>query len=227
LLFMGEEYGEQAPFLFVTDFQDEALRAAVTRGRREEFAAFGWTGDVPDPQDPASFARSKLNWSLQEREPHSCVWEYYRTLLELRRKYPALGTGNKGQLAARVQDKRLLVVLRQARGAATAVALLNFSPEDHATGLSLPRGQWCRLVDSGEARFGGPGAKTPPLLDVARGREVQVDMCPFGAAIFLRTQWRNSTTGQIVPALPCREDDGALNNPDEEVSEGTDGERKE
>jgi len=65
LLFMGEEYGERAPFLFFTDFEDHALREAVTRGRREEFAAFGWTGAVPDPQDATSFRRSRLAWTYR------------------------------------------------------------------------------------------------------------------------------------------------------------------
>src|SRR5690606_40261013 len=49
LLFMGEEYGETAPFLFFTSFEDAALGAAVTAGRRAEFAGHGWAGDVPDP----------------------------------------------------------------------------------------------------------------------------------------------------------------------------------
>ncbi|HYL79755.1 MAG TPA: malto-oligosyltrehalose trehalohydrolase, partial [Candidatus Acidoferrum sp.] len=85
LLFMGEEYGERAPFLFFTDFGDPALRTAVGRGRQEEFAAFGWTGDVPDPQDEGSFIRSKLDWELRTQEPHCRLWEYYRALLHLRR----------------------------------------------------------------------------------------------------------------------------------------------
>jgi maltooligosyltrehalose trehalohydrolase len=200
LLFMGEEYGEPAPFLFVTDFQDPALRAAVTRGRREEFAAFGWTGDVPDPQDPGSFSRSKLSWCLQAGAPHSWLWEYYRTLLGLRRQYPALGVGDKRRVSARVQDERLLIVLRQASHAAAAVGLLNFSPEGRTAWLNLPPGNWCRLVDSGEERFGGFGSKTPTLLPVPRTGKAQVDMAPYGAAIFLRTGKVLADGGTVVKA---------------------------
>jgi len=59
MLFMGEEYAEENPFLFFTDYQDPALKKAVAEGRREEFASFGWQ-DIPNPQDESTFFRSKL-----------------------------------------------------------------------------------------------------------------------------------------------------------------------
>ena len=60
LLFMGEEYGETRPFLYFTDHGDPELIEAVRRGRKEEFSAFSWAGDLPDPQDPETFERSRL-----------------------------------------------------------------------------------------------------------------------------------------------------------------------
>ena len=62
MLFMGEEYGENAPFQFFTDHIDEEIATATREGRRREFAAFAaFAGEeVPDPQDPATFERSKL-----------------------------------------------------------------------------------------------------------------------------------------------------------------------
>jgi maltooligosyltrehalose trehalohydrolase len=65
LLFMGEEYDEQAPFQFFADFGDPALRQAVTQGRRREFSEFQWN-DVPDPHDPATFERSRLRWPIEQ-----------------------------------------------------------------------------------------------------------------------------------------------------------------
>ena len=64
---MGEEYGETAPFQYFTSHGDPALVEAVRRGRREEFAAFGWQDAVPDPQDEQTFLRSHLDHSLEER----------------------------------------------------------------------------------------------------------------------------------------------------------------
>src|SRR5579885_155483 len=63
LLFLGEEYGEPAPFQYFTSHGDPGLVEAVRRGRREEFASFGWQEAVPDPQDEQTYQRSHLNLS--------------------------------------------------------------------------------------------------------------------------------------------------------------------
>ena len=62
LLFQGEEWGATTPFQYFTDHADPELGRAVSVGRRAEFAAFGWE-HVPDPQDPGTFARSRLDWT--------------------------------------------------------------------------------------------------------------------------------------------------------------------
>jgi len=84
LIFMGQEYDEPGPFQFFTDYGDPQLQKAVSEGRRNEFKAFG-DPDEPwsDPQDPAAFECSKLNWRLAESENPTLVW--YRSLLELRK----------------------------------------------------------------------------------------------------------------------------------------------
>ncbi len=186
LLFMGEEYGEKAPFLFVTDFLNPELQAAVTRGRREEFAAFGWPGDVPDPQDPASFARSRLTWYLQTQKPHAWLWDYYRALLALRRDFPVLGVGKTGRLSARLEGKGIVSVLRRAGDGTAALGLLNVSAESGSALLRIPSGDWRRLIDSAEERFGGFGPTSPERLRVPRTGTASVDVCPWGATIFLR-----------------------------------------
>ncbi len=86
LLFMGQEFDETNPFLFFTDYGDPALQKAVSEGRRQEFKDFDFAGDrVPDPQDPTTFARSKLHWQLIQGENPMLDW--YASLLALRRKY--------------------------------------------------------------------------------------------------------------------------------------------
>lgn len=84
LLFMGQEYDESAPFQFFTSFDDPIIQKAVSEGRRREFAEFGW-GEVPDPQDPATFERSRLRWLQRPEQFEMLVW--YRALLQLRRDY--------------------------------------------------------------------------------------------------------------------------------------------
>ena len=84
LLFMGQEYDESNPFQFFTDYGDPVLQEAVSEGRRNEFKDFDFQ-DVPDPQDPATFLHSKLNWTLAEGE--NLMLDWYCSLLELRKKY--------------------------------------------------------------------------------------------------------------------------------------------
>ncbi len=85
MLFMGEEYGETAPFQFFSDHIDEQIATATRDGRRREFAAFAeFAGEeVPDPQDPATFERSRLT-----RERDEELAQLYATLLRVRRQLP-------------------------------------------------------------------------------------------------------------------------------------------
>ncbi len=85
MLFMGEEYGEPAPFQFFSDHIDEKIATATREGRRREFAAFAtFAGEeVPDPQDRATFERSKLT---RERDP--AIAELYAALLRARTQLP-------------------------------------------------------------------------------------------------------------------------------------------
>ncbi|MGA2370355.1 MAG: malto-oligosyltrehalose trehalohydrolase [Candidatus Korobacteraceae bacterium] len=84
LLFMGQEYDEAEPFQFFADFQDPALKKAVSEGRRREFKDFDFN-EVPDPEDPATFDRSKLTWADGAGNREMLDW--YRQLLQLRKQY--------------------------------------------------------------------------------------------------------------------------------------------
>ncbi len=82
LLFMGEEYGEEAPFQYFVSHTDPTLAEAVKKGRREEFAAFEWQGDVPDPLSEETFFRSKIHPDLYRYGRHRTLFELYRTLIK-------------------------------------------------------------------------------------------------------------------------------------------------
>ncbi|MBA3802177.1 MAG: malto-oligosyltrehalose trehalohydrolase [Acidimicrobiia bacterium] len=90
MLFMGEEYGETAPFPFFIDHGDPALVEATRTGRLAEFAGAGWDGDVADPADPATFARAVLDPSLADAEPHRSLLAAHTEMLSLRREIAAL-----------------------------------------------------------------------------------------------------------------------------------------
>ncbi len=101
LLFQGEEWAASSPFQFFTDHQDPDLARAVGDGRKREFAAFGWQPDqVPDPNDVATFTRSRLDWTEIEVEPHASMVAWYRRLIELRRGLPGLRDGRRPTVRA-------------------------------------------------------------------------------------------------------------------------------
>lgn len=89
LLFMGEEFGAQTPFLFFCDFEKD-LAAAVTAGRRNEFARFTRFSDpasrqgIPDPNEVTTFEVSRLDWDSVPQAPGQDWIQFYRTLLRLR-----------------------------------------------------------------------------------------------------------------------------------------------
>jgi maltooligosyltrehalose trehalohydrolase len=94
MLFQGEEFGASSPFQYFTNYQDERLGKGVSEGRRNEFAAFGWNPErVPDPQDRATFERSKLRWEEIDGEPNAALLAWYRKLIAFRHSQPSLTDG--------------------------------------------------------------------------------------------------------------------------------------
>jgi maltooligosyltrehalose trehalohydrolase len=85
MLFMGEEWGASSPFQFFSSHPEPELARATAQGRKAEFAEHGWDADdIPDPQDPQTFARSKLNWDEVGSGEHARLHRLYRDLITLR-----------------------------------------------------------------------------------------------------------------------------------------------
>src|SRR5438552_10097221 len=155
LLFMGEEYGETSPFQYFTSHLDPALVEAVRKGRTEEFKSFGWEGAVPDPSEPATFLRSRLNHPLAGAPRHRELREYYRHWLTLRRTHPALGALGKERARAELDaTASVLTLVRQGPDAAGIRLVANLMATPQAI---VPAADWRVLVDSEDPRFAGGG----------------------------------------------------------------------
>jgi maltooligosyltrehalose trehalohydrolase len=157
LLFMGEEYGETAPFLYFIEHGDAELVEAVRRGRAEEFAAFGWEGEVPDPQSRGSFDASKLQWPLAETEPHRTMLRYYSALIRLRRRIsPILFDRAVTKHAVTGDNEDMVEVRCSARGESVRM-ILNFGKRSIELREMAEAGKWRLLLDSADRDWGGPG----------------------------------------------------------------------
>ncbi|WP_419817501.1 malto-oligosyltrehalose trehalohydrolase [Glaciibacter flavus] len=127
MLFMGEEWGASTPWQFFTSHPEADLGLAVAEGRITEFARMGWDPAlVPNPQDPATFQRSKLDWAELDGSEHARLRDLYRTLIALRRERPELTDASFSEVAASYDDDAHW--FRLDRGGLSVVANLGTAP---------------------------------------------------------------------------------------------------
>jgi maltooligosyltrehalose trehalohydrolase len=186
LLFMGEEYGETAPFQYFVNHLDPELAEAVRQGRRKEFERFRWEGEPPDPNDETTFLRSKLDHGLRRGGKHRVLEEYYSELLRLRRELPALAVLSKDDLEVQVQAEEKVLVLWRRQPGSEAVAAFNFDGERQAAVLRLAAGDWRKLLDSAEERWLGPGSAIPRAF--ASPGSLELVLPPYACVLFAREE---------------------------------------
>ncbi len=179
LLFMGEEYGEPAPFLYFVDHGDEDVLRAVRQGRRHQLAEFGFEGDLPLPDEPASFTRSRLD-RTRRAGWRASLYDLHRELLAVRRDLGAWG----GPVRAEIHGDAV-AVLR-----AASVVAVNPSPSHQTVPLPATGHGWDVLIDTDDERWGGPGRSRPAHL--AAGVDA-VALSPW-AALVLGSRSRPAAT---------------------------------
>jgi maltooligosyltrehalose trehalohydrolase len=183
LLFMGEEYGETAPFPYFVDHGDPALLDAVRRGRAAEF---GRDADQFDPADPATAGRARLDRRHRDTLEGEAMLALVRQLLAVRRGHPLLHDPGVEESVAYV-DGQVVVVYRRLGTVESAVAL-NFSDTPSKTVLA-GRSTWRRLLDSTE--IPPDGSEPAPGLVMAGG---QVPLAPWGFAVCWGDHHRSSAS---------------------------------
>ncbi len=164
LLFMGEEYGDDAPFLYFVSHGDADLIRAVREGRKEEFRTFEWTEEPPDPQAVETFLRSKLDWGKRDQGRARALRDYYRELIRLRREIPALATLDKNRLEVSGDEEKRVVSLRRWNGDSHIFLVMNFNREEVRFRVDPPPGEWSNLADSADTIWGGPGSASPERI---------------------------------------------------------------
>lgn len=177
LLFMGQEWAASTPFLYFTDHHPE-LGRLVTEGRRQEFRHFAAFSDprareqIPDPQAPSTFLRSRLNWAERIEEPHASALRLYQALLALRRREPTLRDPRTFHASA-LDDATVAMRRDGSHDTFLIVARLKGTGEvDLAHGLTTrerenpPRiGRWQLVLNSEDPAFSLE--PMPPELDLA------------------------------------------------------------
>jgi maltooligosyltrehalose trehalohydrolase len=169
LLFMGEEYGETAPFQYFVSHSDPELLESIRRGRREEFAGFGGAERSPDPASLETFERCRPDPSLRESGRHAVLQRLYQTLLQLRSRLASRGCPDD---CISFEARKVLLVQRPGR----AWMVFSFSPEPQDLTLPMPPGLWELLVSSAGDGWEGPNPSFPTRFD-SKG-ELRLELSP-------------------------------------------------
>jgi maltooligosyltrehalose trehalohydrolase len=183
LLFMGQEYGETAPFLFFTSFSDEELVEAVRKGRREEFAAYYAEEDFPDPQAESTFLKCKLDWVKASTSPYDKLLHLYRALLALRRRHASLSNCRK-DLATVVfsEEAKWMVMERSDISGDAALLICNFSEDVQSIPVNPVGRAWKLALSTADPSFGG-AAKNASLANPTLNDAATIPLAGFSAVL--------------------------------------------
>jgi maltooligosyltrehalose trehalohydrolase len=178
LLFMGEEYGETAPFLYFISHGDPALIEAVRRGRKEEFREFAWIKEPPDPQDLQTFLNSKIRWEARKNGKQKILLSFYQDLITIRKEVPALSNLDKRCLdVCAFEDDRILFMKRWENDFSpdigrSVLCIFSFNQEDKTLFSSPYGGRWRKIFDSSDDAWHGPGVTLPE--NISSGQEITI-----------------------------------------------------
>jgi len=182
LIFMGEEYGEKAPFQYFTSHSDEALIEAVRKGRQEEFAAFKWKGEIPDPQAESTFVISKINIQLHQHGQHKIFFNFYKVLIDLRKKMPAFNNLLKENMEVKELEEKVLSV-RRWFAEDDILCIYNFNGKHRDVKLTLPSGTWAKILDSSSTEWRGKGEVADKLIK-SSSAEILISLHPYNFAVY-------------------------------------------
>jgi maltooligosyltrehalose trehalohydrolase len=187
LLFMGEEYGEIAPFPFFISHSDPELIEAVRKGRRAEWSFDEGQDEPPDPQAEKTFTGARLNHALRHAQaPHRMMWEFYRRLIELRTRIRALAEASKARMEViGLNELRIGCIHRWSR---SDEAFVIFHADDKrvAAAIPLPAGRWEKELDSRDASWGATGSSIPRIFESSG--DVRMELLPYSFLLFLKNR---------------------------------------
>ncbi len=182
LIFMGEEYGETAPFLYFVNLIDQHVIASVRKGRKDEFKEFRWKGEPPDPQGEETFHKSTLKWESRNKGKHRVLLNYYKNLIELRKYIPALSNLDKNSLEVYGTEEEKAIFLRRWKedDNSHVLCLFNLNAKDIRLTIHVPfctacsfneqtsnehqATEWTKRLDSSEKIWNGPGSLLPETI---------------------------------------------------------------
>ncbi len=185
MLFMGEEFGDDSPFLFFISHSDSELIEAVRQGRKKEFAHFDWNIETPDPYDETCFNRSKLQWQKINSGKHRVIHQWYKKVIELRKQQRPLQNFNKNDIWINVNEMLLMQHRRSEYAGEEIICFFNFSDSDTYQYKFHQTARWNKLLDSNESRWTINETDDISLPGVIN-KETKIDLRPLTVAVYAK-----------------------------------------
>jgi maltooligosyltrehalose trehalohydrolase len=164
LLFMGEEYGEETPFLYFVHHSDPELIRAVSEGRAREFKSFTRDREPPDPHSPETFTASILQWERRAEGKHNALLRFYQRLIGMRKNIPALSCCDKNSRKVSAHEEDKCIFLHRWYRDSHIWGIFNFSKETTPVHIDSPEGIWTKQLDSSASEWMGPGVLLPDVI---------------------------------------------------------------
>jgi maltooligosyltrehalose trehalohydrolase len=183
LLFMGEEYGEEAPFQYFVSHSDQALIEAVRKGRKEEFSAFQWDEEIPDPRDVATFLRSKIHLDQRQNGKHKSLFDFYKRLIKLRKEVPPLSCLDRKSMQVRAFEREKAIFIKREYGEDRVIGVFNFNDKPIKIETNIEKGSWQKIFSSTSEEWDGMGALVPQSI-LSSGSKVIFVLDTYAFALY-------------------------------------------
>lgn len=175
MLFMGEEWGAGTPFFYFVSHEDKELVKAVQKGRKQEFAAFGFETDPPDPQAETTFQQSKLNWAERQEANHSMLHRWYQLLIQLRKEKNALKNFERDSVSAIPLGAQTLLLKRKSKdGQEVLFCLFHFSDQEAEIMLPEEMKTTKLILSSIDAAWSGKKSGGAALPEEIKERKIKL-----------------------------------------------------
>jgi maltooligosyltrehalose trehalohydrolase len=186
MLFMGEEFAEENPFLYFINHGDDHLVELVRKGRKKEFHDFVNDADPPDPQSEETFQKSKLQWDYAGQIQKKVMHEYYKKWIALRKQLPLLHPGDPKGIFAQKSEKGDAIVINRNFGKELLYAVLNFSEEPLIViPEELKNSELCLQIYSAHRKWGGQVMDN--LNPLEHGKIIKLKLQPKSMVLFTGT----------------------------------------
>jgi len=164
LLFMGEEYGETAPFLYFVSHSDPRLIQGVQQGRRKEFESLDWFEEFPDPQSTDTFTKSRLQWEKRNQGSNMTLLNFYRELIHLRKTVPSLSHPERDCCSIGSEAGKKIITIQRWKDSSHTLIILNFNKTDITIGNPAGGKKWEKVLVSSDEIWDGPGSSLPSSI---------------------------------------------------------------